>query len=559
MPKKSKPYLAGVMSTKQTPQSEAVPDKPQVENSAGGYVFPVDDFTRTERFLILGSEGGSYYAAERPLTLENAEAVKRAIGQDGKRVVDLIVSVSDAGRAPKNDPALFALAMCASFGDDATRSAALDSLPKVARIGTHLFHFVGYVDSMRGWGRSLKRAVQNWYTCRSESALAMQVVKYAQRDGWSHRDLLRLAKPVGRTLSPGRNAILRYATNGEVIESAPELLRVVSKLDTLMEKELVKAIEDHGLPMEVVPTDKRTAKVYDALLPHAGLTWLFRNLGNLGKSGVLKPLSSACMTVCARLTDEAELKKQRVHPLQALVALNTYQSGHGFRGSGEWPVVPDVVDALDNAFYLAFGAVEPSRARTLLALDVSGSMDGGSVAGLPGISPRVGSAAMAMVTYRTEPICHVVAFSDGTAKDPIVKTRGQSMWMATHGDQYRPMLDRIDLSRQKRLDDVVRYVSKMPMGGTDCALPMLAALDGGLEVDCFVIYTDSETWAGDVHPCQALAKYRRETGINAKLVVVGMVSNGFSIADPSDGGMMDVVGFDTSAPNVISDFCRVAQ
>jgi 60 kDa SS-A/Ro ribonucleoprotein len=53
-----------------------------------------------------------------------------------------------------------------------------------------------------------------------------------------------------------------------------------------------------------------------------------------------------------------------------------------------------------------------------------------------------------------------------------------------------------------------------------------------------------------------LQKYRNETGINAKLVVVGMVSNGFSIADPSDGGMLDVVGFDTAAPNVIADFCR---
>jgi 60 kDa SS-A/Ro ribonucleoprotein len=41
---------------------------------------------------------------------------------------------------------------------------------------------------------------------------------------------------------------------------------------------------------------------------------------------------------------------------------------------------------------------------------------------------------------------------------------------------------------------------------------------------------------------------------NAKLIVVGMVSNGFSIADPNDAGMLDVVGFDTSAPAVMADF-----
>ena len=33
-----------------------------------------------------------------------------------------------------------------------------------------------------------------------------------------------------------------------------------------------------------------------------------------------------------------------------------------------------------------------------------------------------------------------------------------------------------------------------------------------------------------------------------------MTSNGFSIADPDDDGMLDVVGFDASAPQVIADF-----
>ncbi len=71
-----------------------------------------------------------------------------------------------------------------------------------------------------------------------------------------------------------------------------------------------------------------------------------------------------------------------------------------------------------------------------------------------------------------------------------------------------------------------------------------------------VVLTDSETWAGKIHPVQALREYRAKTGIPAKLVVVGLVSNGFSIADPSDAGMLDVVGFDTAAPAVIADFIR---
>ena len=100
----------------------------------------------------------------------------------------------------------------------------------------------------------------------------------------------------------------------------------------------------------------------------------------------------------------------------------------------------------------------------------------------------------------------------------------------------------------------MKQISGLPFGGTDCALPMLWALKHRVPVDVFVVLTDSETWAGKIHPVQALRQYREQTGIPAKLIVVGMVSNGFSIADPDDAGMLDVVGFDTAAPQVMSQF-----
>ena len=114
----------------------------------------------------------------------------------------------------------------------------------------------------------------------------------------------------------------------------------------------------------------------------------------------------------------------------------------------------------------------------------------------------------------------------------------------------------IALSPRQRLDDAVRAVSRLPMGGTDCALPMVWAAQRKIDVDTFVVYTDNETWAGSVHPAQALRSYRQASGNAAKLVVVGMTSNGFTIADPNDAGMLDVVGFDTATPPVISDFAR---
>ena len=202
---------------------------------------------------------------------------------------------------------------------------------------------------------------------------------------------------------------------------------------------------------------------------------------------------------------------------------------------------------MDAAFYEAFGNVESTGKRFLLALDVSGSMTFDDVAGVPGLSPRDVSAALALVTAATEPAHEVVGFYTGQRASWESRTPARARGWPSG-------LSPLAISPGQRLDDAVRAVSDLPFGGTDCALPMLYATEREREVDTFVIYTDSETWAGEVHPAEALRDYRRASGIDARLIVVGMVSNGFSIADPRDAGMLDVVGFDTSTPEVIAGF-----
>ncbi len=528
-------YLKTVFNKKVTPQSRPIPGSAQVANSAGGFTFAVDDWTRLARFLALGTEGGSFYAGETTLTLENAEAVKRCIGADGPRVVREIVAVSEAGRAPKNDPALFALAMCAALGDEDTRRKALAALPVVARIGTHLFHFAQYVDGMRGWGRGLRQAVGNWYAQMPADRLAYQAVKYGQRDGWSHRDLLRLSHP--KPATEQHFALYHWLTQGW--ESVGEMPHPDPALRLVWASERVKTAEtaaqvaalvrEYRLPREAVPTQWLTDPfVWEALLEEMPMTALIRNLATLTRVGLLTSMGPETQKVAAQITDGARLRKARVHPIQVLSALKTYAQGHGERGGNSWTPVPAIVDALDAAFYASFGNVTPTGQRWLLALDVSGSMEGGQIAGVPGLTPRVASAAMALITAATEARHRFMAFST----------------------TFMPL----NISPRQRLDDVLKTVSGLPFAGTDCALPMVWALKNKVEADVFVVYTDSETWAGNIQPVQALRLYRERMGIPAKLIVCGMVSNKFTIADPDDAGMMDVVGFSTATPNVMSDF-----
>lgn len=549
-------YLSGVGSTRITPQSEPIPGSAQVPNSAGGYAFGLDPFQRLTRFLILGSEGGSYYATERKLTVENATCIEQCIALDGARTVNTIVEVSDRGRAPKNDPALFALAMAAGKGDKATREAALRALPKVARIGTHLFHFAAYLEQFRGWGPMARKGVAAWYENRSVKALADQAVKYQSRDGWGHGDMIRLAHPnTGGDRT--REAVYRWmsyglATDAEkrgtkvkgylpwgdfmgIVNDEASAVRTITGFERIKnattESEVVNLVRDFSLPREAVPTQwLNSPAVWETLLPEMGLTALLRNLGKLSSVGLLAQGSEATTTVISKLSDRDALKAARVHPVQVMLSMLIYKNGKGDKGSLTWTPLRRVIDTLDNAFYAAFDNVETSGKEHELWLDISGSMGMGIVAGIPGFTPRHASAVMALVTAKAEPSSEFWAFTTKPKK--------------------------IDISPRMRLDDVVRLAAELSrdMGGTDCSQPMLSALQRKAKVDVFVVYTDSETWAGNIHPPQALRQYREKVNPNAKLIVVGMVSNNFSIADPNDPGMLDVIGFDSNAPQVMGEF-----
>ena len=131
--------------------------------------------------------------------------------------------------------------------------------------------------------------------------------------------------------------------------------------------------------------------------------------------------------------------------------------------------------------------------------------------------------------------------------------------MTTYVNRQAPVMSPLNITASDSISDAMQKTKDLPFGRTDCALPMLHAMELKLNVDCFIILTDSETWAGNIHPVEALRQYRHKSGIPAKLIVVGMVSNEFSIADPDDAGMMDVVGFDSAVPELITDFVTEGQ
>lgn len=513
--------------TRNVPQTVQA-DPRQVENNAGGFTFEVDWKQQFTRFLVLGTWGGTYYASEKDHTAQATQAVRDIIAKHGLEAVQVIVNVSHQGRAPKQQPTMFALALAASAEDIQTRRAALAMLPVVCRTGTHLFLFARYVEQFRGWGRALRSAIGEWYTDKDVDALAFQAVKYQQREGWSHRDLLRLAHPTAT--SPEHDRVLRWITGHEVDGGLPDVVtgfQVARSADSATA--VAAAITQYRLPWEAVPSEFLTDRtVWEALLPHLAVGATLRQLPRLTRLGLLGSGPTRDLVV-ERLTNAETLTRGRIHPLSVLNAMMAYRTGSA-RSGGEFSPVAQIVDALDAAFYASFGSVTPVGRPLRLALDVSGSMSYEKIAGTS-ITPREATAALALVTAATEPDHEIVAFSGGMV--PLA------------------------ISPRQRLDDVIRAVSNLPFDRTDCALPMLDAMTKQRDVDLFAIYTDNETYAGSVHPHLALANYRdRMSRPDARCVVVGMTATAFSIASPDDPRMLDVVGFDTATPELISAFGR---
>ncbi|SDH67247.1 SS-A/Ro ribonucleoprotein [Sinosporangium album] len=548
--------LAAV-STLTTPQTQLIPGRAdQVRNAADGYVFAKDTWQRVEDFILLGTSGGTYYVGEDKLTADNADVLFQAITEDGPRVVALIHDVSTARppRAPKPRPALFALAACFAKGTPETRQAVKEVFTAIVRTTDHLAMFFGYYKNLGGKpssrgmaprvGRSLRTALGSWFLQGTPDDVAYRACKAAQRktpqgEAFSLRDVLRIAHPAADDVQ--RRVLFGWiAGNVSDDEARDELVAVdrflTAKAVTTV-KEAVRVVTEERVPWEFLPDAMlKEPAVWDALVDTVGMTALIRNLARMTRIGTLKPLGDATRRAVARLTDANALIKARIHPMDAWLALRVYGSGRSQPNpradANTWRPVPAILDALEGTYELAFGSVEPSGRRLLVAVDSSGSMSwnqvvsGGSAIGTP---YEVGCAMAVMLARIERGGVHVIDV------DTSVHTS--------------------KVTARTNLREIASWDSSG--GGTDLSLPFTYALaHHTVTVDGFVVFTDNETWAGRAHPSQALARYRSLVNPDARVVVASMAATGHTIADPRDVGVLNVADVDASLPQVVAGFIR---
>jgi 60 kDa SS-A/Ro ribonucleoprotein len=570
-----------------TGQMAPIPGKESIMalNKAGGYTFKVSDEDYILRCLILGTNKNTYYSTAREMTAECIDFLKQMI-KDGKGslLVDTIKKVYEDGRAPKQDPTLMALALASSCEDLDTRKKAY-KVVSTLRTFSHIYTWKGYhkvAAKSKGMGKLSKAALCALFEKMTPQQLGYQVTKYPHRktavEDWSFLDLMRCIHLKGDKLPLEGQFVLKYAVRGveesnKFLTEHPELkdshvikyIQAVEKVKALTDSEdnrveLIKLTYEFNLPREVMPTWAFChADVWRALLLNREqtrvvmpMTALIRNLAVMTARDVFTDALTVSL-VEEHLTNEAVIKKARLHPVNILIAMMTYKSGHGEKGKLTWTPHAKIVAALEQAFYKSFKYVKATGKRIFHGIDCSGSMTS-PIPCLPQISSHTAASVMAMTFARIEA---------ESAQEFVGFT-------AAHGYYGRPPVEstndglrKLEIKPTMSLEQAMKVTQFSDFGSTDCSLPVEKAIkdfkvSGGTKGlwDVFMIYTDNETYAGRRHPSEALKEYRELTGIPAKMVVIACMPTASTIADPTDGGMLDVVGFDTNAPEIVMNFIR---
>jgi 60 kDa SS-A/Ro ribonucleoprotein len=553
--------LAAV-TTIATPDSQKIPGRPgMVRNAAGGYVWEKNSWDRLADFNILGTTGGTFYLDERKLTLRNTELVLAAAQEDGARAVRIAagINTSRPPKAPGTKPQLFTLAAVMAMGDAdaklAARRLAVEGENPMLRTTDQLTDFAGYFKQLHGkqtpqgaglsTGQSVLRLLRGYFLNPDVEQVTWRALKARQRktpsgENMSLRDVLRIAHP--KADSAERAALFGWLAGNVSDDAAREMLPAVDKY--LRAQAVTKAadaiavVNELKVPWEFLPSGVLDdPRVWDALVDTVGLTALLRNLARMSRIGTFDAIGNGAVhRAINRLVDPGAVVRARIHPMQVWLAQRVYMSGQSAHKGGRvmktlnWAPNPRITDALGTMWENSFGAVVPTGKRHLVVIDSSGSMTWDMVTAN---GSEVGNAytvanTMALILARTEP-------------ETVVINADTSV----HPSQITPAT---------QLKEIPHMLASG--GGTALAAGFEWAAHQRLNVDGVVLFSDMETWAGQMHSAQAWKQYQRQVNPDARAVFATLVPTGHTIADPGDESALNVVGVNASLPQIVAGWVR---
>lgn len=560
-----------------------------------------DAFTHTislkdyiTRILILGSKNNKYSSSSKGVDECTKQYIQEQIlAGNGEQILNVLREIYIAGRAPKQEPTFMIHAMLCKASDIVLRKSALEFIKEYRTI-SQIYSWKNFHSKTpnsdgsktKGFGRAVKRELNNWILAKTPEHLRYQITKYMSRGEWGIKDLLKCIhtktgsgddrifkdkegndKPIKtknngpatetdlvlRFIVDGSDKMVELATKHTLLESPTyKYLKAIDCCKNMTELEnpkklefLLKTIQHFRLTREQVPTAALAIPVVQiALLTNEDktkvtmpMTALLRNLANLTRLGLFDN-AHILELVVNHLKNVEVIAKARVHPVHVLTAWFTYRKGHGKMSKHSWTPNMDIIRALEEMFYLSFKNVSPTGKRLCFLIDCSGSMTGDSLC--EGVTNAEIVALLSMVFSRAEV----------NATKPV----SHSFYLFTSGKGNEGLMDISDIIHAKAtFDDVLTAVERSDWASTDISKGIVQAMKFRRFYDGFVVLTDNDVNSG-IKPSIALQQYRRALNIQAKLAVVATQASDISIADPEDKGMMDFCGFDSHGPKILQEF-----
>lgn len=521
---------------------------------------------RLKRFLHYGSELPYYEAAawKKNIVSPNYEALEvasiDALISEGKGsdIIKHVIEAFNGGYSTEPDALLFALVLCMKQSQSLeVRRAAYAAVETIYETPQSFFAFVKFVTDMSkptaGWGRGLRRAVNNWYLHQDPQKLAENVTRFIGMHSWTHKDIMKLAHTCSK--NPAQNAIISYVVNGmetaqKLFNDMPEAQAIIEYLKNVRSlKHSTNAttasllISAHSFAFECVPPGLyRSKEIWHVLIPKMSVLSILKVLRRLSRYRLLRRKSLIVPLIEERLKDEAVIAEEKVQPVEILLYLKKYESSSRLRFIDRTrpvkpppPVNPTIVDAVNSLLNTSISLLKPTGLKYIIAINNGFDMLLTKCWQCRELTCSLASLLITYCIYKTETDVTFLIYS------------------ATE-------MEEVTFDKSLSFNETVSTMrARCSAAKVNMAQPVMWAQKNKKAADVFVVITNNNNEGNTSSVPTCLNQYRKEMNLpQTKYIAVGLEMGGLNCIDPADPGMLEIKGFDEKVPRIIEAFSRGA-
>jgi len=508
-------------------RGRTVPETDAV-NAAGGVAYTSSSKEALARYAATGCLSNTYYVKAED-HLDNDIALAKEC--ESEYIAKLAIFARKEGHM-KDMPALL-MAILASRGDNG-RAALRSAFPVAIDNGRMVRNFVQIMRSGKLGRKSLgtgpRNLVRGFFERNAPNWLFRQLAVGQEPSG---ADIIKMVHP--KPASPEHESLFGYMIgNGSSDKRTKAWKNLPPLVHQFEEWKADRSKEPPAVPFQLLTAQPLTAEQWVTIFRNGQWHFIRMNLNTAIRRGALKADPGLADFIADRLRDEDVIRKARVMPYQLLAAYKHVSSD----------IPRKIVDALHDALEIAVDNVPVVEGRTLVVVDVSGSMS----------CPVTGYGSSKASKVR----CVDVAALFSAA---ILRKNREAMVLPVdtqvHSD-FKPEPRNTVMTEAERL-------AGYGGGGTALGVAFEHANRRKMKVDHVVIISDQESWADHAY----LAGWgSRATGTGlmneweslrsrnpgAKLVAINIVPGQTSQLTEGHPEILHVAGWNDSVFKVTASF-----